>query len=338
MKRRIGGLLLVFFLAACEAQTVDTSAAPPPTALPTAVLEGVPTGTPEIVDTPTLTPTLTPSSTASPSPTPTAACSPSETATPNPSATPQILPTDTQAAAGGQCNNVLYPLSEGNRWLYRVTREDGNATISASVTAVEGNQASITLADPSGGFNSSLAVQCADSGLSGFSPAEIGFLFFSSDSSLEIRTVSGRLAPSEQEFAAQDWQYSWTTGLVASGRIAFGDPSAGGIELVFQEAPVTIDWQTAAAGVESVTVPAGTFPGARKVTARARFDLMIQTQFGGQDQLLPAVLNLTSLLWYQPHVGLLKQMFVSSEVRSGGCSYPLGIASKMELQEFSVSE
>jgi hypothetical protein len=336
MNRQIGGLFFMVFLAACEARAANTALTPSPTATPPSAVAAVPSITPTVAD------TSAPSPTASPSFTPTVTSTSSEAAAQVSSPTAEsVLPTGPQGAAGGQCQNILYPLSADRRWVYQVTREDGVASVAASVTAVEGNVASIDLSDPAGGFQSSFTVNCAAGGLTGFSTAEIGFLFYSSDASLEIRTTSGRLAPSEQDLTAANWNYSWTTELVAGGRMAYGDPSAGGIEMVFEEAPVTIDWRTAGAGseaFESVTVPAGTFAGALKVTAHARFTLVIQAHLGDEDQLLPAVLDLTSLLWYQPHVGLVKQVFASAEIHSGAYAYPLEIPSQMQLLEYSIPQ
>jgi hypothetical protein len=330
VKQRISGLLFVVLLAACEAGTAGTPTAPPATEAPPSAIAILPSATPSLAD----SPTPTPSPSASPSFTPTVTFSPSETATKVSYPTAEgILPTAKLGASGGQCQNILYPLSAGSRWLYQVTRMDGAASVAASAT--------IDLSDPAGGFQSSFTVHCAAGGLTGFSTAEIAFLFYSSDASLEIRTPSGRLAPSEQDLTAANWNYSWTTELVAGGRMAYGDPSAGGIEMVFEEAPVMIDWRTAGAGseaFESVTVPAGTFAGALKVTAHARFTLVIQAHLGDEDQLLPAVLDLTSLLWYQPHVGLVKQVFASAEIHSGAYAYPLEIPSQMELLEYSIPQ
>jgi hypothetical protein len=232
---------------------------------------------------------------------------------------------------------VLYPLAAGRRWSYQVTRGDGTATIAASVTAVEGNSASIVIADPSGGYRSSITVQCLGDELSGFSPLETGVLFFASDASLEIQTVSGRLAPAEREFIANDWNLSWTTGLTASGRMASGDPFAGGFEMIFRDAPGSIEWGINGPRAESVTVPAGTFPNAVKVTANARFDLLLQAHLESGDQVLPAVLIMESWLWYQPKVGLIRQLLISPVVNVGGLVYPLNIKLNMELQEYNFT-
>jgi hypothetical protein len=111
------------------------------------------------------------------------------------------------------------------------------------------------------------------------------------------------------------------------------------VELVFQDTSLQIDWRTAGtAAFESVTVPAGTFPQTLKVFADARLDLMVKINIGGQDQVIPAVLELSSSLWYQPNVGLVKQVFTSSQILFSGSSFPLNIAAQMELSAFSFPE
>ncbi len=169
---------------------------------------------------------------------------------------------------------------------------------------------------------------------------EIGFLFFSSGTSLIIQTASGIVAPSQQELENNNWALSWETGLLASGQMLLDDPASPVTDLVVENSPVQIVWNTAELGTaafESVELHAGTFSNALKVTAKARFDLTVKVNAGGQDQLVPAVLELDASLWYQPNVGLVKQVFTSGEISSMGFSSPLTFPSQMELWKYNFA-
>jgi hypothetical protein len=111
-------------------------------------------------------------------------------------------------------------------------------------------------------------------------------------------------------------------------------------DLVVENSPVQIVWNTAESGTaefESVSSHAGTFSNALKVTAKARFDLIVKVHTGSEDQLVPAVLELDASLWYQPNLGLVKQVFTSGEISSAGFSYPLNFPSQMELWEYNFT-
>jgi hypothetical protein len=342
--RRIGCLAILLFLTACTAVAAETAIPPSPTAPSPASkpafaggvrnIAGISAFTPFPTDEGTPTPSLTQTPTDTPSPSPSAT---GTQETPSPSAG-KSPPPGTPAGSSVACDNILYPLAAGRWWKYEIVRPDAIAIAEASVLAVEGNTASIDLLDQSRGTHTTFAVSCADGALAGFTAAEIGFLYFPSGTSLIIHTVSGLLAPDGNELESADWDFAWNTDLLASGRMIVPDPSLGDVELVFQDDPLHIDWRTAGAGAaafESVTVPAGTFPQALKVFADARFDLAVKANVGGQNQLLPAVLELSSSLWYQPNVGLVKQVFTSSQILFSGYSCPLNIAAPMGLSAFS---
>jgi hypothetical protein len=332
MKRRIGSLLLVLLCAACATGAAEIGVAPASTDPPQSTAIVFPTLTQTGSATPAPTdPAYTP--TAPPTPTATITTAPSNTAAP-PTDEP---PSGTPAFTGGPCDNILYPLAADRQWRYQVTQGTAKNTAVVAVHAVDGNAASVDLLDDSTGEHSIFTVYCAGEALSGFTSAEIGFLFFSHGASLKTHTTSGLLAPSAGDLKAGNWYSAWTTGLVASGRMVLRDPSLGEIEMVFQDAPGRIDWQTAGAGeaaFESVTVPAGTFSEALKVTGKARFNLTVEVKLGGEGQSIPAVLELVSLLWYQPQVGLVKQVFTSAQILLGGTSCPVNMVSQLDLIEY----
>jgi hypothetical protein len=221
-----------------------------------------------------------------------------------------------------------------------VTNGHDTNTAIVSVKTIQGNTASMEILNQGDGLQYSFTIQCSQGALTGLSAVEIGFLFFSSDTFLMIRTTSGIVAPSQQELENNNWALSWETDILASGQMRLNNPTSPLTDLAFENSPVQIVWNTAESGTaafESVESHAGTFSNALKVTARARFDLTVKVHAGSQDQLVPAVLELEASLWYQPNVGLVKQVFTSSEISSMGFSSPLTFPSQMELWEYNFA-
>jgi hypothetical protein len=101
----------------------------------------------------------------------------------------------------------------------------------------------------------------------------------------------------------------------------------------FKEAPVKIDWESTGE-TETLQTPAGLFPEARIFAARANFNMTVKINRGARAQSFPAVLELGAFLWYQPNVGMLKQMFTSGVLIVGGNQYPIGLLSQMELADY----
>jgi hypothetical protein len=66
--------------------------------------------------------------------------------------------------------------------------------------------------------------------------------------------------------------------------------------------------------------------------------LLAKVNVGGQDQMIPAVLELSASLWYQPGTGLVKQVFTSSRIVVSGSSRPLDFGAHMELAAFSFPD
>jgi hypothetical protein len=324
--------MLFFFalvLTACKPGAVETVFSPPPAdTLPAATLL-------HILDLPpAFSPTITPTFTVSATPTPPA----TETLSPSPSPSQPTVeqPSDTLDPSPAPCLNVLYPLATGRRWDYEVTHGETENVISATVIDAEGNQALVDLFDESNGTHSSFLVNCSDGALTEFSLTEIGFLFFSNGASLEVESTSGLLAPSRQQLEEKNWQYSWNTGLIASGQIILNDDPLGEIELEFKDAPVRINWDSTGE-VESVQTPAGAFSDVRVVVARAQFNMMALIRKGAREETYPAVLTLVSRLWFMPYVGLVKQKFTSGVVEVGGYSYPITLLTRMELLKHDLS-
>jgi hypothetical protein len=326
--RRIWRLQALFLctlaLSACGTDTAETGIFPSATKDPAPAAE-----TRVFILPPAFSPTLTPSIGF------TAGSSDTETPslTPSPSLPITRLPSDTYDPASPPCLNILYPLATGRRWTYSLERGELDDAVVVTVIEAEGNDAIVDLMDEAEGTHSSFLVNCSNGALTDFSITEIGFLFFSTGASLKVSSTSGLLAPSQPQFEEKDWRYAWSTGLTASGEMVLQDLPLGETVMEFEEAPVKIDWESTGE-TETLQTPAGLFPEARIFAARANFNMTVKINRGAKAQSFPAVLELGAFLWYQPNVGMLKQLFTSGVVIIKGYSYPIAIPSQMELADF----
>jgi hypothetical protein len=278
---------------------------------------------------PAFSPTLTPSLRTPASPT--------NTETPSPTLSPSLpitrLPSDTYDPASPPCLNILYPLATGRRWTYSLKRGESDDAVVVTVIEAEGNDAIVDFMDKTEGTHSSFIVNCSEGALTDFSITEIGFLFFSTGASLKVSSTSGLLAPPRSQFEEKNWRYGWSTGLTASGEMVLQDLPLGETIMKFEDSPVEIDWESTGE-TETLQTPAGLFPEARLFAARANFNMTVIISGGARTQSFPAVLELGAFLWYQPNVGMLKQIFTSGVVIVGGYKYPIGLLSQMELIDY----
>ena len=327
IRRWQGLFFFALILTACEPDAVEPGVYPSPAnTRPAATLK-------HILDLPPVfSPTITPTFTASATPTHT------ETPSHSPSPSQPIVrqPSDTLDPSPAPCQNVLYPLATGRRWNYGVHYGETENSVIVTVIDAEGKSALVDLFDESNDAHSSFLVDCSDGTLTEFSIAEIGFLFFPNGASLEVKSTSGLLAPSRRQFEGKDWEYSWSTGMTASGEMVLQDLPLGEAILEFQDAPVLIEWESTGE-TETLQTPAGTFTEVRTIIARARFDLVIKIGGGVREQSFPAVLEVAAELWYQPNIGLLKQRFTSGEVFLQGNSCPISFLSQLELVSYDFS-
>jgi hypothetical protein len=273
----------------------------------------------------------------SPSPSDTAAAS--ATASLTHTASPPDEP-ETGAVTGEPCNNVLYPLTTGRRWTYRSLTGETERMAVVTVTGTVADTATVEILDQSIGRRYTSTVHCTGGVITGFPAIEVGFIFFQPGTLLSISSGSSMLAPAQRDLEQRDWNYSWTTNLVTSGAMSVEHNSLGEVELVFQDSPLQIEWQTAGTGenaFEAVSTHAGEFPRALKVKATARFSLTVNMLGGIPGQSVPIVLVLESSLWYQPNVGLVKQRFDSGYTEYSGITCAMEIPTQMELWEYNFA-
>jgi hypothetical protein len=249
----------------------------------------------------------------------------------------QLIPTWTNTPIpAGPCANVFLPFVPGYQWIYRV--DDGNdATDDASqfgltVSSAEGSQAQVDMLEVSTGVITHTTVDCQDGAIRNYPALTLATLFGDiATGEAEVTYVDGIFMPAEADFVAAAWALDWTGDYTASGTLTVleeGETTTG----TLQESPVHVEWSLE--GQEPVTVEAGSYPDAYKITRKAVVDATVLAQ----GMSVRATLTLNTVQWYAAGVGLLKSEVESASLSYMGISFPVQVKSRAELVEFRTGE
>jgi hypothetical protein len=235
----------------------------------------------------------------------------------------------------GPCANVFYPFIQGRQWIYQKLTEDPEVAtpdpltskFGITVAEVSGSQATLDALDLATGATSQTTVDCQEGAITNFPLMTLGSLFGDYlGGDIEIVYVSGIFMPSEAEFAASNWDMQWEGEYTAAGTVnlyAEGEETT----VTLSDSPITMTWQNA--GQETVTVPAGTFENAYKVTRTTQIQATITLEgLTGQ-----GILTFETTHWFAPYVGLLKTEIVSAKLTTFGLTFPMEVTGSVELFE-----
>jgi hypothetical protein len=246
-------------------------------------------------------------------------------------------PTWTSAPApAGPCANVFYPLVPGYQWIYKLDdgddQMDDDTRLGLTVSSAEGSQAQVDMLDISTGLVTHTTADCRDGAIINYPALTLGTLFGDIvTGELAVTYVEGIFMPAEADFAAAGWDLDWTGDYIASGAVTVQDEGEA-ITSTLQESPVHLEWSMD--GQETVTVEAGTFANAYKVTRKAIVDGTVQAEgMSVQGRLI-----LTTEQWFAAGVGLLKSEVESASLSYMGISFPVQVNSRAELVEFRPGE
>lgn len=213
----------------------------------------------------------------------------------------------------GLCANTYYPIHEGATWTYKSTgASSGDYEVTETITAVRKDGFTVTSL-----IGDEPQIQewgCTEQGLVTLQLSNSTAATLSTQSvglDLEMKNASGVTFPKKLE-PGQEWSHE----LEFIGKVGISDTSAmaGG----------RVHTDFIARGMESITVPAGTFE-AMKVDTVTTLDTNMKVQ--GWE--VPSAFTSTSTFWFVKDVGWVKTI---NQGELGGQSF----TEVIELQSFSI--
>jgi len=211
-------------------------------------------------------------------------------------ATETSLP-DNNGSAVGACNNLYYPVGEGVTHAYQVS-SSMSETISIVDTISDVTADGFTLSSQFGDVSRTQQWACGSDGLTALEYGGQESAILSAEGvSAQFTThdVTGVTVPvsiSPGDAWSQEFQIE-------------GTQSMPGDQTAFSEG--TVQYQFKAVGMETVSVPAGSFD-AIKLEVNTVFDFTSTFQ----DVTVPVTFNSTGFSWYAPGVGWVKSVDESS--------------------------
>lgn len=303
----IPSLVILLAMNACSPGSLP-GPVQPPTQTATLTPTNLPTATIPATTTNTLTPTLT------------------ATATPVPN---------------GPCDNPLLPLKLGNRWEYRVTTPMGESPfsqISFGIQPGTGSVALVEYSDPTNGLLLTEPVKCQDGTIVDYPLFVLNMLFSDYlDKYITASHASGNYAPGYRSLLQANWVLDWHSGYLTESDASFKMPSGDAGLSIPVNTPIDLFFSLKGER-ETVTVPAGNFLHALKITQDVSLPLMYappgSTGTGKGDSLV-----IITIQWYEPYVGLVRaqvssvSLHVTQSLPHG--FFDLPIESTLELVGFT---
>lgn len=211
------------------------------------------------------------------------------------------MPADAVTSEGtGFCNNAFFPIRSDKTWNYNVTSVGEDADFSWTFKDI--SDTSFTIVQNFPGVTNEITWDCNSDGILSSDYANMA-VNADVDVQYETLEVSGvSLPPADQWSVGKSWDtnYSVMVNINAQG---FETQAGGNIQL-----------NRTITAIESVTVPAGTYPEAYRVDSTGQMTLDIM----GNESTTP----LTYTDWYVKGVG-----FVRSSSTDGDLSYELELIS-----------
>jgi hypothetical protein len=258
---------------------------------------------------------------------------PSASATLEPTIQPSATYTPEPA---GPCVNIFYPFVPSQQWIYQV--DDGDDTtndlikVGLTVSSVDGNQAKVDALDLSTGVITHTTAECNNGAILNYPLLTLGTLFGNMVSGqLDVTYIGGVFMPAESDLVAANWNSSWTGDYKAKGTFTATEEGETST-LILDDSPVHLEWSLV--GKEPITVKAGTYAEAYKVTRKATVDGSLQMEGSS----VKARLIISTDQWYSARVGLLKSVIASSSIVYGGTTFPADLKSRIEMIEFRKAQ
>jgi len=239
------------------------------------------------------------------------------------------------ATTSGPCDNILFPLSDGNQWVYQVDTidENGNPDTSEYAWSVsESTTDSVKLGTLfyDSGTVLSADVKCMDGAVENFPLTVSNIVIGDMEGAIEYTHVSGKYLPSFQELEAGNWENTWQTVVNSAGTIT-AQYEGESMVIVLEDSPITMNWQILEKDV-SVTVLAGSFNDAIKVNQELVYEIKsMEINSGDMPMSISTIMTFDSDYWFVPNLGLVKTQVNSVNMDLFGSAFPVEMTGGSQL-------
>ncbi len=227
----------------------------------------------------------------------------------------------------GPCSNILFPLADGNQWVYEVDSIDENGNpvtveYAWSVAEQSGDTVKLGTLFYESGTVLSADVRCKDGAVENFPLTVSNIVVGDMEGEIEYEFVSGKYLPSYQEIEAGNWENTWQTVVNSSGTIT-ADYEGESVAIVLEESPMIMNWQILEKDV-SVTVPAGSFDNAVKINQELIYEINSLTLESSDIPVeISTKMTFDTDYWFVPNIGLVKTQINSTSMDLFGSEFPV---------------
>lgn len=244
-----------------------------------------------------------------------------------------VVPQVDSGPADNPCNNILFPLAPNRQWIYTISSEGKTSEIGMTVANISGSQATIDALDMNTGLITQTRVDCEAGAIKNFPLMTMELIFGNYlDGAITTQYQSGLVAPAEPVFTAGNWAAAWEGSYLTSGQAQLTDGETTAT-ITLNNSPVKMKWQTDGAR-EAITVPAGTYPTALKVTREITVDATVQVTSEGETVSGSGQIILNTTNWFEPHTGMLRMQVDSASLAYRGFRFPVDLSLTIEMQKY----
>lgn len=239
------------------------------------------------------------------------------------------------------CDNIFYPLTRDNQWIYQIEYDgqpssDSLTETSLTIPEVGPSSAILAALDYDTGLVTQTTVDCQDGSIVNFPITELNFIPGEVNGQLDFQHKSGIFMPSEDQFINSNWELDWQTEYSANGELSA--PFDGeSFSATLSSSPVKMDWEVVGTG-STLSVPAGDFNDIVEIRRKIEIDVTsLEAMIAGQNINVSTTLTVVTNMVYAPHIGLIKQEFESASIRFFGRNFPIDTDGKIELKSYIVN-
>jgi len=245
-----------------------------------------------------------------------------------------------QETASGPCNNILFPLTDGNEWVYEVKTVDENGSSSTveyawSVSEQQPNSVTLGTLFYDSGTVVSADIECVDGAVENFPLTVSNIVIGDMEGAITYTYVSGKYLPSQKELEAGNWENSWQTVVNSSGTITAAYEGET-MTIILENSPITMNWQIQERDT-SVTVPAGSFDNAVRISQELIYEInSLTVNISGTPMEISTKMTFDSDYWFVPNLGLVKTEIRSANLELFGSQFPVDMTGGSVLKSSNL--